>query len=67
MTRIRDTVPVRGAGLAGVAELTQEFGAGRVVQIVIPENAGQVIQFDQSGLRPGGVAHGDGPVQAGDR
>ena len=55
MTRIRDTVPVRGAGLAGVAELTQEFGAGRVVQIVIPESAGQVVQFGQGGLRPGSM------------
>ena len=56
MTRIRDTVPVRGAGLAGVAELTQEFGAGRVVQIVTPEWAGRVIQFAQGGLGPGGGA-----------
>jgi hypothetical protein len=42
---------VRGAGLVGVAELTQEFGAGRVIQIVIHERAGQVVQFGRGARR----------------
>jgi hypothetical protein len=38
-----------------------------VVQVVIAEEAGEVIEFGHRGPRPRGIAHRDGPVQAGDR
>jgi hypothetical protein len=38
-----------------------------VVQVVFVEDAGQVCQLSHGGLRPRRVAHGDGPVESGDR
>jgi hypothetical protein len=43
---------IRGTGLVGIAHLTQELGAGRVVQVVFAEALGQVIQLGHRAARP---------------
>jgi len=63
----REGTAVRGAGLVGMAQLTQQLRAARVVQVVFAKDAGEVIQLGQRGPRPRGIAHRDGAVQAGDR
>jgi hypothetical protein len=40
---------------------------GGVVQVVSLPRLGQGVQLGDGGLRPGGVAHGGGAVQSGDR
>jgi hypothetical protein len=58
---------IRGAGLVGMAQLTQHLGAAGVVQVVVTEALGEVIQLGHRRARPRGVAHRNGPMEPGDR
>ncbi len=51
------------AGGGRVAELSQQFGAGGVQQVIVGEPLGELIDLGQGGVRAGDMAEGDGVIQ----